>query len=231
MPRRTGRTSAPAPPASPPAVVEGVWRLTLDGRRRGARARAGECRRPFVTDVLSSVIGHDAVTAIRLVKGSHIVVPRLYQHDRCYIFQNADGRVCFAIPYHDDFTLIGTTDEDYTGDPAVVTPSAAEERYLCAAVSEYLRDPIDPASIVWRYAGVRPLRDDGASKAQEATRDYVLELQAQPGEAPVLSVFGGKLTTYRRLAEAAMAKLAPFFPGLRGGLDRDRAAARGRFSV
>ena len=184
-------------------------------RRRGASACAGECRWTLRHDVLSSVIGHDAVTAIRLVKGSHIVVPRLYQHDRCYIFQNADGRVCFAIPYHDDFTLIGTTDEDYTGDPAVVTPSAAEERYLCAAVSEYLRDPIDPASIVWRYAGVRPLRDDGASKAQEATRDYVLELQAQPGEAPVLSVFGGKLTTYRRLAEAAMAKLAPFFPGLR----------------
>jgi glycerol-3-phosphate dehydrogenase len=194
--------------------VEGVWRLTLDG---GAEANARvlvNAGGPFVTDVLSTVVGHHAVTAIRLVKGTHIVVPRLYQHDRCYIFQNADGRVCFAIPYHDDFTLIGTTDEDYTGDPAVVTPSAAEERYLCAAVSEYLRDPIDPASIVWRYAGVRPLRDDGASKAQEATRDYVLELQAQPGEAPVLSVFGGKLTTYRRLAEAAMAKLAPFFPGL-----------------
>ena len=97
-----------------------------------------------------------------------------------------------------------------------MTPSAEEEQYLCAAVSEYLRDPVDPASIVWRYAGVRPLRDDGASKAQEATRDYVLELEAAPGEAPVLSVFGGKLTTYRRLAEAAMAKLAPFFPGMPG---------------
>ena len=184
---------------------------------------------PFVSQILSSVLRHDAVTRIRLVKGSHIVVPKLYAHDRCYIFQNADGRVCFAIPYHDDFTLIGTTDEDYTGDPAAVAPSAAEERYLCAAVSEYLRDPVDPASIVWRYAGVRPLRDDGASKAQEATRDYVLELQAQPGEAPVLSVFGGKLTTYRRLAEAAMAKLAPFFPGMRGAWTAGAALPGGDF--
>lgn len=196
--------------------TDGVWRLTLEG---GAEAQARvlvNAGGPFVARVLASLLRHQTVTAIRLVKGSHIVVPRLYAHDRCYIFQNADGRVCFAIPYHDDFTLIGTTDEDYTGDPAAVTPSAAEERYLCAAVSEYLREPVDPAAIVWRYAGVRPLRDDGATKAQEATRDYVLELQALPGEAPVLSVFGGKLTTYRRLAEAAMAKLAPLFPGLRG---------------
>ena len=196
--------------------IDGTWHLALEG---GAEADARvlvNAGGPWVARVLSSVVGHQSVAAIRLVKGSHIVVPRLYRHDRSYIFQNADGRVCFAIPYHDDFTLIGTTDEDYAGDPAAVAPSAAEERYLCAAVSEYLREPVDPASIVWRYAGVRPLRDDGASKAQEATRDYVLELQAAPGEAPVLSVFGGKLTTYRRLAEAAMAKLAPFFPGLRG---------------
>jgi glycerol-3-phosphate dehydrogenase len=197
-------------------ATDGVWRLALeDGSDAYARVlvNAGG---PFVSHILSSVLGHQAVTPIRLVKGSHIVVPRLYAHDRCYIFQNADGRVCFAIPYHDDFTLIGTTDEDYAGDPAAVAPSAEEERYLCAAVSEYLREPVDPASIIWRYAGVRPLRDDGAGTAQEATRDYVLELQDAPGEAPVLSVFGGKLTTYRRLAEAAMAKLAPFFPGMRG---------------
>jgi len=197
-------------------IADGVWHLALeDGGIAQARVlvNAGG---PFVSGILSSVIGHTAVTPIRLVKGSHIVVPRLYAHDRCYIFQNADGRVCFAIPYHDDFTLIGTTDQDYAGDPATVAPSAEEERYLCAAVSEYLRDPVDPASVVWRYAGVRPLRDDGASKAQEATRDYVLELQNAPGEAPVLSVFGGKLTTYRRLAEAAMAKLARFFPGMQG---------------
>jgi glycerol-3-phosphate dehydrogenase len=207
----------------------GVWQLELqdDGEAQArALVNAGG---PFVSQILSSVLRHDAVTRIRLVKGSHIVVPKLYAHDRCYIFQNADGRVCFAIPYHDDFTLIGTTDEDYAGDPAAVAPSVAEERYLCAAVSEYLRDPVDPASIVWRYAGVRPLRDDGASTAQEATRDYVLELQAQSGEAPVLSVFGGKLTTYRRLAEAVMAKLAPFFPGMPGAWTASAALPGGDF--
>ncbi|HVC59399.1 MAG TPA: glycerol-3-phosphate dehydrogenase [Acetobacteraceae bacterium] len=197
-------------------AVDGAWRLALE---HGGEAQARvlvNAGGPFVSRILASVLGYQAVTPIRLVKGTHIVVPRLYAHDRCYIFQNADRRVCFAIPYHDDFTLIGTTDEDYAGDPATVAPSAAEERYLCAAVSEYLRDPVDPASIVWRYAGVRPLRDDGASKAQEATRDYVLELRDAAGEAPVLSVFGGKLTTYRRLAEAATAKLARYFPGMPG---------------
>jgi glycerol-3-phosphate dehydrogenase len=208
---------------------DGTWHLTLEG---GATAQARvlvNAGGPYVTGILSAVMGHAAPTPIRLVKGSHIVVPRLYQHDRCYIFQNADGRVCFAIPYHDDFTLIGTTDEDYGGDPAAVAPSAAEEHYLCAAVSEYLRHPVDPATIVWRYAGVRPLRDDGATKAQEATRDYVLELNPQPGEAPALSVFGGKLTTYRRLAEAAMAKLARYFPGLRGAWTAGAALPGGDF--
>ncbi len=207
----------------------GVWRLGLeDGGEAQARVlvNAGG---PFVAQILSSVLRHNTVTRIRLVKGSHIVVPKLYAHDRCYIFQNADGRVCFASPYHDDFTLNGTTDEDYAGDPAAVTASVEEERYLCAAVSEYFRAPVDPASIVWRYAGVRPLRDDGASKAQEATRDYVLELQQGAGEAPVLSVFGGKLTTYRRLAEAAMAKLAPFFPGMRGAWSAGAALPGGDF--
>ena len=194
----------------------GVWRLALEGGGEAQARVLVNAGGPFVSRILSSVLGHASVTPIRLVKGSHIVVPRLYAHDRCYIFQNADGRVCFAIPYHDDFTLIGTTDQDFSGDPASAAPSAAEEKYLCAAVSEYLREPVDPASIVWRYAGVRPLRDDGASKAQEATRDYVLELHETAAEAPLLSVFGGKLTTYRRLAEAAMAKLAPFFPGLPG---------------
>jgi glycerol-3-phosphate dehydrogenase len=150
---------------------------------------------------------------MRLVRGSHIVVPRLYEHDRSYIFQNADGRVCFAIPFEQDFTLIGTTDEDFHGDPAEVASTPEEEQYLCAAVSKYFRRPISVTDVVWRYSGVRPLLDDGASKAQEATRDYVLALDVPSDGPPLLSVFGGKITTYRRLAEAAMAKLAPFFPG------------------
>ena len=144
------------------------------------------------------------------------MVRRLFGHDRCYIFQNADGRVCFAIPYKNDFTLIGTTDEDYPGDPADAAITPQEEAYLLQAVGDYLRRPVTAADIVWRYAGVRPLRDDGVTAAQQATRDYVLELDAPHGEPPLLSVFGGKITTFRRLAEAAMARLGGFFPGLPG---------------
>jgi glycerol-3-phosphate dehydrogenase len=147
-----------------------------------------------------------------MVKGSHIVVKRLFAHDRCYIFQNADGRVCFAIPWQDDFTLIGTTDEDFAGDPGDIAISAAECAYLCAAVSAWFRSPVTPADVVWSYAGVRPLRDDGATAAREASRDYVFELSGTP---PVLSVFGGKLTTFRRLAETAMDRLAPLLPNLK----------------
>jgi glycerol-3-phosphate dehydrogenase len=167
---------------------------------------------PWVSSVLSTVVGQTAPTRVRLVKGSHIVVPRLFQHDRCYLFQNADGRICFAIPYEHDFTLIGTTDDEFAGDPAEVAVSADEQCYLCDAISSYLRQPVAVEDIVWRYAGVRPLRDHGATKAQDATRDYVLELGGMP---PLLSVFGGKITTYRRLAEAAMLRLNPYFPGIR----------------
>ena len=190
------------------------WTVTADaaGVRSVLRARAVvNAAGPWVSGVLSDVAHQDAPVRIRMVKGSHIVVPRLYAHDRCYMFQNSDGRICFAIPYETDFTLIGTTDEDYSGDPAHPTLSPAEAEYLCGAVNAYFRTPITPADIVWSYSGVRPLRDDGATPAQEATRDYVLELA---GEPPLLSVFGGKITTYRRLAEAAMAKLEPYFPAM-----------------
>jgi glycerol-3-phosphate dehydrogenase len=190
---------------------DGVWALTLsDGRQERARVLVNAAG-PSVSRVLSGVLGHIDLARIRLVKGSHIVVPRLYAHDRCYILQNADGRVCFAIPWQNDFTLIGTTDEDYAGDPGDAAISPGEIDYLCKAVSAWFRRPVAPENVVWSYAGVRPLRDDGASAAQEATRDYEFELSGSP---PVLSVFGGKLTTFRRLAEAAMDRLAPLFPGL-----------------
>ncbi len=190
---------------------------TAPGAAEDVRARVlVNAAGPWVSRFLSNALGRgtagpDAPTRVRMVKGSHIVVRRLFDHDRCYIFQNHDGRICFAIPYERDFTLIGTTDEDYEGDPREAAVTPVEEAYLLAAVGSYLRAPIDPASIVWRYSGVRPLRDDGSTAAQEATRDYVLELDGDP---PVLSVFGGKITTYRCLAEAAMLKLAPLFPGL-----------------
>jgi glycerol-3-phosphate dehydrogenase len=170
---------------------------------------------PWVSEVLGSVVGQNNPDKIRMVKGSHIVVDKLYDHDRCYIFQNTDGRICFAIPYEGNFTLIGTTDEDYTGDPGKPEISAPERDYLLAAVSEYFKRPVTQDMVRWSYAGIRPLYDDGASKAQEATREYVLKLEAPEKQPPLLSVFGGKITTFRKLAEAVMEKVAPFFPGLK----------------
>jgi glycerol-3-phosphate dehydrogenase len=190
----------------------GTWTLRLsDGVEERARVLVNAAG-PYVSQVLSDVAGHNEPTRVRMVKGSHIVVKRLFAHNRCYILQNPDGRICFAIPYQNDFTLIGTTDEDFRGDPGNVTISGSEIVYLCNAVSEWFRHPVTPADVVWSYAGVRPLRDDGSTKAQETTRDYVLELTGTP---PVLSVFGGKITTFRRLAEAAMDRIAPLFPGLK----------------
>jgi glycerol-3-phosphate dehydrogenase len=125
------------------------------------------------------------------------------------MFQNSDGRIVFVIPYQDDFTLIGTTDRDFHGDPAAVKASSEEIGYLCDAVSEYLAKPVKPADVVWTYAGVRPLYDDGASEAKAATREYVFELDT-PGGVPLLSIYGGKITTYRRLAEEALERLSPY---------------------
>jgi glycerol-3-phosphate dehydrogenase len=142
---------------------------------------------------------------VRLVKGSHIVVRRLYDDPRCFFFQNADGRIFFSIPYEREFTLIGTTDADFSGDPADVKISDAEIDYLIAAANGYFVGEIGRGDIVWTYSGVRPLYNDGASKAQEATRDYVLKLTGEADEARLLTVIGGKITTYRRLAESALA--------------------------
>jgi glycerol-3-phosphate dehydrogenase len=171
---------------------------------------------PWVGQVLRDTFRAEEEPPVRLVQGSHIVVNRLYDHDRCYIFQNADGRVVFAIPYEGSFTLIGTTDRDYEADPAEVHASEEEIAYLCRAASDYFADPISPADVVWTYSGVRPLYDRGGDDAaQAATRDYVLTLSSVEGQAPLLTVFGGKLTTYRRLAEHALEMLEPSFPGLR----------------
>ena len=187
-----------------------------DGVVGAVRARAlVNAAGPWVADMLNGILAHHRPAAVRLVQGSHIVVPRLYAHDRCFIFQNGDGRIVFAIPYEDDFTLIGTTDRDYAGDPAGVAASEEEIGYLCSAASEYFRQPVRREDVVWTYSGVRPLYDDGASKAQEATRDYVLVLDDEGGQPPLLSVFGGKITTARRLAEAAIAKLAPMVRALK----------------
>jgi glycerol-3-phosphate dehydrogenase len=162
---------------------------------------------PWVDHVLNRVADEPPRHHVRLVQGSHIVVRKLYDHDRCYIFQNRDGRVIFAIPYENDFTLIGTTDRDYAGDPADVKISAEERAYLCAAASEYFREAVTEDRIVWCYSGVRPLFDDGASKAQETTREYVLRLEGDAETGALLNVFGGKITTYRHLSERALEKI------------------------
>lgn len=196
-----------------------IWTITVENAagQRQLRARAlVNAAGPWVADVLRGVMRENAPAKVRLVQGSHIVVRRKFAHDRCYIFQNADGRIFFAIPYERDFTLIGTTDRDWVGDLGAVCISDDEVAYLCAGASAYFRDPVTPADVVWTFSGVRPLYDDGASAAQEATRDYVLTLEAPAGQGALLSVFGGKITTYRRLAEAALARLAPHLPPSHG---------------
>ncbi|WP_224407429.1 glycerol-3-phosphate dehydrogenase [Afifella sp. IM 167] len=181
--------------------------LSADGTREEVHARlVVNAAGPWVDKVLD-VAPHAEDQPIRLVQGSHIVVPKLYDHERCYIFQNADGRIVFAIPYEKDFTLIGTTDRDYEGDPADVRITQGEIDYLCEAISAYFVRPVTPADIVWTFSGVRPLFDDGAGSAQEATRDYVLKVDGDARTAPIVNVLGGKITTYRRLAEAVMEKI------------------------
>jgi glycerol-3-phosphate dehydrogenase len=196
---------------------DGIWQVAVEnassGKRSTIRARVlVNAGGPWVEQVLALGSGVNARARVRLVQGSHIVVRKLYEHDRAYMFQNSDGRIVFVIPYQDDFTLIGTTDRDYHGDPAKVKASIGEIRYLCDSVSEYLAKPVRPEDVVWTYAGVRPLYDDGASEARAATREYVFELDT-PGGAPLLSIYGGKITTHRRLAEEVLEKLAPFLNG------------------
>jgi glycerol-3-phosphate dehydrogenase len=212
-----GATVAPRTRCLAGSREDGVWRLTLRDEKTSrvfqVKARTlVNAAGPWVSEVLTATLACEAHANTRLVKGSHIVVPKLYAHDRCYIFQNSDGRVFFAIPFETDFTLIGTTDEDYSGDPDEVAATPEEIAYLCSAASEYFKSPVEPNQVKWTYSGVRPLYDDGASVAQAATRDYVLKLDVKPGEAPLISIFGGKITTYRRLAGSALAMLAPHLP-------------------
>jgi glycerol-3-phosphate dehydrogenase len=196
-----------------------AWRLILNarGRREEMTARVlVNAAGAWVETLAEAVLRQQRKPHLRLDKGSHIVVRRLYDHDRAYILQAADGRVVFTIPFQHDFTLIGTTDQAFVGDPAAVLPTGAEIDYLCSVVNEYFRRALGAADVVWAYAGVRSLYDDGAGKSQDVRsqdlgREYVLSLDERAGEAPLLTVYGGKITTYRRLAEDVMAKLAHFF--------------------
>ncbi|MBU9619237.1 glycerol-3-phosphate dehydrogenase [Burkholderia multivorans] len=183
------------------------WEARLqqpDGAIRVVRARAiANAAGPWVGDVLHGALGRGAHHSVRLVKGSHIVTRRLFDHDHAYIFQNPDKRIIFAIPYERDFTLIGTTDVEYTSDPARVAIDRDETQYLCDSINRYFKRKISPADVHWTYSGVRPLlEDENAANASAVTRDYRLEMDDGEG-APLLSVFGGKITTFRKLAEEA----------------------------
>lgn len=187
-------------------VHDGLWHVTTqrhDGSERIHKARllinaAG----PWVGETLRAVIRSNSAETVRLVRGSHIVVRRMYEGDHCYFLQGADGRIIFAIPYEQDFTLIGTTDMDHPDPDTAPVCTDEEALYLCEFASQYFKDSIGLDDIVWRYSGVRPLYDDGARSATAATRDYVLSLEEM--SAPVLHVFGGKITTYRKLAQSAV---------------------------
>ncbi|KVG84216.1 glycerol-3-phosphate dehydrogenase [Burkholderia ubonensis] len=180
-------------------------RLQLaEGSISVVRARAiANAAGPWVGDVLHGALGRGAQHSVRLVKGSHIITRRLFDHDHAYIFQNPDKRIIFAIPYERDFTLIGTTDVEYTNDPAKVAIDGNETQYLCESINRYFKRKISPADVHWTYSGVRPLlEDENAANASAVTRDYRLEMDDGAG-APLLSVFGGKITTFRKLAEEA----------------------------
>ncbi len=197
-----------------------LWRVKLcgeDGGETQATARAiVNAAGPWVADVIPSIAGANQGARVRLVQGSHIVVRKLYQHERCYFFQNSDGRIFFTIPFEEAFTLIGTTDQDFLGSLDDVRAGEQEIDYLCEAATSYFKTPVGRDDVVWSFSGVRPLYDDGATAAQDATRDYVLTLEGGSGAPALINVFGGKITTYRRLAEDVMSKLEAVFPETKG---------------
>jgi glycerol-3-phosphate dehydrogenase len=192
----------------------GGWRATLSGPSGdvdvGARVIVNAAG-PWVLQVLGAT-GAVASAGLKLVQGSHIVVERLFEGDHAYILQNDDRRVVFACPYEDSYTLIGTTDVGLDGDARSCAVTGEEVAYLCRAANRFFDRQVAPADVKWSYCGVRALYDDGETNPADVTRDYRLNLDVDGGRAPLLSVFGGKITTYRRLAERALARLTPFFP-------------------
>ena len=198
----------------------GSWVATVrdveTGRTETVRANiVVNAAGPWVSETLRGTLGIDSRAAVRLIKGSHIVVRKFYEGDQAYILQQPDKRIVFAIPYERDFTLIGTTDVPYEEQPGPVAISPEETAYLCNCINRSFAKSIGPDNVVWSFSGVRPLFDDAAANASAVTRDYVLDVSDLDGALPVLSVFGGKITTYRRLAEHAIAKLSPYLPDLK----------------
>jgi glycerol-3-phosphate dehydrogenase len=214
---------------------DGIWAIQTKDRETGEKrtyfarmvVNAGG---PWVADILHGRTGINSREGVRLVRGSHIVTKRLYDHEKCYFFQGSDGRIIFAIPYETDFTLIGTTDADHA-DPAQKPHCTIEEQeYLLEFANQYFKHSLTQDDIVWTYSGVRPLYDDGAQSATAATRDYTLKVDTSTG-APLLNVFGGKITTYRRLAESALEKIGFHLELKQGPWTAGQALAGGDFAI
>jgi len=216
-------------------VVDGLWHVRTENMQTGeiterTAKMVVNAAGPWVGDVLRGTLKSNTHEGVRLVRGSHIVTRRLFDHDKCYFFQGTDGRIIFAIPYETDFTLIGTTDADH--EEASIKPECTpqERDYLISFINQYLADPIAASDVVWTYSGVRPLYDDGARSATAATRDYVLKVDTSRG-APALNVFGGKITTYRRLAESALEEIGTQIPDIPGPWTAGVALPGGDFPV
>ncbi|KAA1174916.1 glycerol-3-phosphate dehydrogenase [Marinobacter salinexigens] len=185
---------------------------------------------PWVSRLFDESLSMKAPKQIRMVKGSHIVVPRISQGSEAYILQNEDERIVFVIPYEDHFSLVGTTDVEYHGDPKKAQISPEETDYLLGVINEYFQHQLQPSDVVWSYSGVRPLMDGEEEAAQKASRDYSFEVNEAEGHAPLISVFGGKITTFRKLAEAATNRLCTYFPGAGEPWTRNAVLPGGEFS-
>ncbi|CUH85901.1 glycerol-3-phosphate dehydrogenase [Thalassovita mediterranea] len=212
-----------------------LWQITTRNTSTGATTTHQakmliNAAGPWVGDVLTQKLRSNSREGVRLVRGSHIVTRKLFDHDKCYFFQGEDGRIIFAIPYENDFTLIGTTDHDHSDPATPPTCTDEEQDYLCRFASRYFKQPVTRDDVVWTYSGVRPLYDDGASSATAATRDYTLTLDTEAG-APLLNVFGGKITTYRKLAESALAKIGTQLPLPKGDWTAGVPLPGGNFEV
>lgn len=198
---------------------DNIWRVTLvdqvtgEKRQRLAKALVNAAG-PWVKQFFDDGLEVESPRNIRLIKGSHIVVPKVHDEEQAYILQNKDNRIVFVIPYMDDFSIIGTTDVEYKGDPRKVAIDDDEIEYLIDIVNQHFVKQLSSNDVVWSYSGVRPLCDDESDSPQAITRDYTLELEQELDQAPLLSIFGGKLTTYRKLGESAMRMLAPYFPDM-----------------
>ncbi|MDA8585475.1 glycerol-3-phosphate dehydrogenase [Rhodobacteraceae bacterium] len=212
---------------------DGGWDILLNSGGENCRVSARmlvNAAGPWVGDIIRNKIRSNAKEDVRLVRGSHIITKRLFGHDKCYFFQGTDGRIIFAIPYEEDFTLIGTTDQEHPDPDSPPVCTQEEQAYLIEFASGYFKTPLTNADVVWTFSGVRPLYDDGVSSATAATRDYVLTID-DTGGAPVLNVFGGKITSYRKLAQSALKKIAPIFDNTHGDWTAGTTLPGGDFPV